>query len=381
MSHRILIVDDDPDFASLMGDIFSQGGYMVQTVAKSEEVPAILNEQSFDMVVSDLEMPSLSGSELTRYMKEYHPGIPIVMVSGYLDESRIKSLRGDGVVDFFNKPLNIFSLLKKTQAILSHGGSGGGESGFDSASPATNEPGGDPSDQIESEVHSFPGRAAASREFMATLRREVRKQSHMVLVDEAGSPEEEIGRDISRWLMDKSDCLVVPLRGGEVSEDSLRSVLEKAHEQGAGSLVLYLYDSEELSERQQEMLYSSTRPQPLGTDWNGTTRLILVVRRSLDELLQEQRLTEALYLMLGGIELNIPPLRECPEDIEPIAQTILSRLRPDQTPTLTGDAVQHLRSQSWPGNWCELETVLTAAVEQCQGSTLDASDLRAPGSP
>jgi len=380
MSHRILIVDDDPDFASLMGDIFSHGGYEVQTVARSEEVPALLDKESFDMVVSDLEMPSLSGSELARHIRDTHPDIPIVMVSGYLDESRIESLRADGVVDFFNKPLNIFSLLRKTETILLNRKPRPPATGDAESSPSS-EKGGSPADDAKAETHSFPGRAAASREFMSTLRREVGKQSHIVLVGAPGSPECEIGRDVSRWIEEQTDGAVACLRGEAISEDLLRSILEKTRQEGRPNLMLYLYDSEHLSLEQQTLLYTATRPHPFGTDWTSPTRLILVVQESLDDLLQEQALTESLYLLLGGIELNIPTLNECPEDIEPIAEAILSRIRPDHPPQLTPEAGAYLRSLPWEGNWRELESILATVVKEGEGTKIDLSDLREVTSP
>ncbi len=118
MPHHILILDDDQTFNDLLSDVFNQGGYQVESFLQPKEALKTFGDNDFDLVVTDHEMPGLSGVEIVRKIRALDKDMPIIMVSGKLDEASIRELINEGVNGIFLKPLNVFSLLKKTGELI-----------------------------------------------------------------------------------------------------------------------------------------------------------------------------------------------------------------------------------------------------------------------
>ena len=111
MAYSVLILDDDADFNSLLTDIFEQADYEVTSLLDPLEAVDVFREKHFDLVVADHKMPCMSGAECMKVIKEMKPEVPVIMVSGYLENDTIRELISEGVGGVFLKPLNIFSLL------------------------------------------------------------------------------------------------------------------------------------------------------------------------------------------------------------------------------------------------------------------------------
>jgi len=118
MSKKILILDDDVDFNTLLTDVFNQAEYEVISSHDPQEALNLIQEQPVDVIVTDQRMPNLSGVEFFREIRSIHENLPIIMVSGYLDSDTTRDLINNGVNGIFLKPLNIFSLLKRTSELL-----------------------------------------------------------------------------------------------------------------------------------------------------------------------------------------------------------------------------------------------------------------------
>jgi CheY-like chemotaxis protein len=117
MAKRILIVDDDDDFRGLLSDVFSQAGYEITAVANANEALSLFDSQEFDAVVTDHNMPEMTGEDLIKNIRESTPDIPIILVSGYLNQDLIQNLKNVNT-EIFHKPLNVISLLRKTEEKL-----------------------------------------------------------------------------------------------------------------------------------------------------------------------------------------------------------------------------------------------------------------------
>lgn len=118
MASKILIVDDDDDFRGLLSDVFSQAGYEVTAVNNAYKALETFSENAFDAVVTDHNMPEMTGEDLIKNIRESEPDIPIILVSGYLNQDLIQNLKNVNT-EIFHKPLNVISLLRKTEEKLS----------------------------------------------------------------------------------------------------------------------------------------------------------------------------------------------------------------------------------------------------------------------
>lgn len=118
MASKILIVDDDDDFRGLLSDVFTQAGYEVTAVDNANKALEMFSDHKFDAVVTDHNMPEMTGEDLIKNIRDNEPDIPIILVSGYLNQDLIQNLKNVNT-EIFHKPLNVISLLRKTEEKLS----------------------------------------------------------------------------------------------------------------------------------------------------------------------------------------------------------------------------------------------------------------------
>ncbi|MCD8481783.1 MAG: response regulator [Verrucomicrobia bacterium] len=112
MSYRILIVDDDREFNTLLADVYKQARYQVVSASSAKQGLELFSMQSFDLVVTDHLMPDKNGLEFAREIYQMRRDVPVIVVSGYLDSRTIRELIREGVNGVFIKPLNIFFLVE-----------------------------------------------------------------------------------------------------------------------------------------------------------------------------------------------------------------------------------------------------------------------------
>ena len=126
MSKSILIVDDDQDFSDLLKGIFQQAGYTVHTAFSADQGFDLLEKTRIDLIVSDHRLPGgITGTEFLNQLRKRGINLPVIVVSGFLNDEAIRELIRDGVEGIFIKPLNIFSLLKKASAVIEEMEKGG----------------------------------------------------------------------------------------------------------------------------------------------------------------------------------------------------------------------------------------------------------------
>ena len=129
MSKRILIIDDDIEFSRLLTGVFEQAGHEVLSVVDAEAGLATVESEPVDLVVTDLRLPEQSGLDFIRSVRAVNENMPLVMVSGFLDDDAIRDLIRHGASGIFMKPLNIFSLLKRANQLLEKSEAKGGDGG------------------------------------------------------------------------------------------------------------------------------------------------------------------------------------------------------------------------------------------------------------
>jgi two-component system, NtrC family, response regulator HydG len=108
---RILIIDDDQRMASTLADILSLSGYEVAKAASGLQALEQIRMQAFDCVLTDVRMPGMDGVEFHRQLHQIQPGLPVVLMTAYAADERIRQGLEEGVVSVFDKPLDMTMLL------------------------------------------------------------------------------------------------------------------------------------------------------------------------------------------------------------------------------------------------------------------------------
>lgn len=116
----ILIVDDDDAVRDVLYDLFSEE-HLCHVAATAEQALAFIDEQPYDVVLTDISMPGLSGLELLGHLRQARPGTPVIVVSGIGDRTHAEGLTRLGAFDFILKPFRLEEVEQSVARSLEHG--------------------------------------------------------------------------------------------------------------------------------------------------------------------------------------------------------------------------------------------------------------------
>ncbi len=361
MGKRILILDDDSDFNNLLTDIYSQADYDVVSEHDPEDAVLRFRDEDFDLVVTDQKMPGLSGEEFIREIKGMKPKVPVIMVSGYLDNDTIRSLIREGVGGVFLKPLNVFSLLKRTSALIEEAEMNRGGQGRE---PLKEDR--DPTDYRHSlpfDFECYPCRAAKSQEFAKKLFASRAFKHNLVLIGEEGTDLASIVHDLAQFDNRKEDAYKL-IDHSQLTEAKLMERVEAAAKDAATTLTLVVPRTELIGEDAQQVLFAAGRGRGAFENLPIALRFIFLVHDDIDVLYDERKIDDDLYMFLGTTEVKVPALREVRDDIPIMAQRAInaeiSRQGSKRSIRLNPAARSFLKERDWRGGVLELKRVARA---------------------
>jgi DNA-binding NtrC family response regulator len=115
---RILIVDDEVDLRTLLGEVLETAGYDVSTASDGLEALAALERESFDAALLDIQMPNMNGIQVLQHITEHYPGTKSIILTGYADLRYATESRKYGAVDFISKPYTLEDVLGSLERFL-----------------------------------------------------------------------------------------------------------------------------------------------------------------------------------------------------------------------------------------------------------------------
>jgi DNA-binding NtrC family response regulator len=359
---RILIVDDDPGQRSLLDSFLKGQGFETVVVASGDRALAALRADSFDMMISDVRMPGISGLETLRQARHENKVLPVLLVTAYADIREAVNAMRDGAVNYLPKPIDLDELLATVQQVtgIAH-----------------------PHPVKFSAERQLPSYVVAKSPLMQGVFHEASlvaaSESRVLLTGESGVGKEVLADVIHAWSrrsagpMVKVNCAAIP-------ETLLESELF-GHEKGAftGAVAqrigrfeeanegtIFLDEIADMSPPLQAKLLRVTqdgRFTRVGSNKELQTnaRILAATNRILEDQVKAGQFREDLFYRLNVFELNIPPLRERPEDILPLANAFIvefSHGRARFSPAVAAG----LQRYSWPGNVRELRNAMERAA-------------------
>ena len=359
--HQILVIDDEARYRQLYAETLRKAGFDVETAASAEEAWDAIGERQPDMVVCDIRMPGVDGISFLQDVVGRFPTLPCLLITAYADiRDAVKALKL-GATDYLEKPIDLDELVAAARDALNVSGT-------------TTE-----AEPIPAELKAG---IVAESPIMRSLLRDAfqvaASDATVLITGESGSGKGVLAEFIHR-CSSRPNAPLVALNCGALPVNVLASELF-GHERGAftgaiaprkgifreadgGSLFL-----DEIGDMPLELQPSLLRAiefgrvSPLGSDKELAVdvRLLAATHRDLSEAVESGSFREDLYYRINVIALDIPPLRERPDDILPLARHFLSR-RP--TPKrLSAAAARVLESYGWPGNTRELANAMERAA-------------------
>lgn len=373
MGKNILILDDDVDFNSLLTDIFTQANYDVFSEQNPEQALEIFKSEEFDLVVTDQKMPNLSGAEFMRKIKSIRSDVPVIMVSGYLDNETIRDLIKEGVGGVFLKPLNVFSLLKRTSELIeeseSEKANGGGPG--ESQEPFRS----DYASSLPFKFRSYPCRSEASTHFAKKLHSLRNFKTNLLLIGRPGIPFKNICEDLIGFSENTHEQFVY-LNNNQIDARRINPLIQSAEEESFDRMTLVLLEAQYFEERQKQLILQLSRKEGDYSAVDLPIRIIFCLNEDLDVLYEEGTIDENLYILMGTSEARAPNLAECPEDIPVLAQQsvvdALSDSNRTTMPRIDKTGRQWLQEQTWPENHKQLREFMGNVVSRIKEDVLTA---------
>ncbi len=375
-SRRVLIVDDEADIRELLDLTMARMGLQADCAANVAEAKRLLAANSYQLCLTDMRLPDGDGLALVRHIDETCPDLPVAVITAYGSMENAVSALKAGAFDYLAKPVSLDQLraLVKTALELPQP---------EEAAAAEGE-------------YALLGESQAMQEVRAMIDRVARSQAPVYIFGESGSGKELAARLIHELGARRTqpfvavNCGAIPenlmeseffghRRGAFTGADSDRDGFFQAANGGT----LFLDEVADLPLAMQVKLLRAIqekRVRKVGSPTEDAVdvRIVCATHQNLKALVEQGKFRQDLFYRLNVIELRMPALRECREDIPLLARHILERLaRPGggRAPALTPAAQQSLIEYPFPGNVRELENILERAMALLSGNAIGPEDL------
>ncbi|MGB0414380.1 MAG: response regulator, partial [Coraliomargarita sp.] len=361
----VLILDDDADFNSLLTDIFEQANYVVTSMEDPVEAVGVFADNHYDIVVTDYKMPEMTGAEFMVEIKKLKPEVPVVMVSGFLENDTIRELISDGVGGVFLKPLNIFSLLERTAELIDEAQKLQPSQGGESIEEEVKE-----SDAVHGQIgfsfRSFPCKSPVSAGFAERLYSLRNFKCAISLIGVPGTHYRTICEDVRGFYESDKEQFIYLTPGSFDAQEALAQVMQ-AQQDGLEQVTCVLLELERMSDEQRKLAVQLVKCEGEFESIQTALRAIFCVSGDLDSLYDEGVIDENLYILMGTAEVQVPSLADCSADVPFIAQQIVAELTTERglstVPRFDKGGRDFLKTYSWPRNHDELYAALRKLME------------------
>jgi DNA-binding NtrC family response regulator len=382
---RVLVVDDEPNIGESIKKALERVGYAVETTLDAESALARLERNQFDLVLCDIKLPGSDGLELLTRTLESHPATLVVMITGYASiESAVESIKR-GAVDYLAKPFNPEQLRHVVAKALAQ------KRLLDENAYLK----GELRQRFGERV--VVGQSAAMQRLFGVAQTVAATDSNVLIAGESGTGKEVLARFIHAQSARKERPFVT-VNCAAIPANLLESELF-GHRKGAFTGALYsrrgsfeMADGgtlflDEIGELALEMQAKILRAleehqiQRVGSEEPTAVnvRIIAATNKDLEQEVRATRFRDDLYWRLNVVQLVVPPLRERPDDIIPLAHHFLAVYAHDlKKPAvdLSPEVLRAFSRHDWPGNVRELRNTVERAVIFAQpGKPIRLADL------
>jgi two-component system response regulator PilR (NtrC family) len=379
MKPRILVVDDEESIREFLEIMLKKEGYEVTCAFDGQNAKDILTKKTFDMVISDLQMPHVTGIELLKHVKESYPELVFMMITAFgTTETAVEAMKM-GAYDYLTKPFKIDEVRLNIQNALRS-----------------------KSLEVENKVlkkelnkeYSFQnliGNSEPMHRIFDLVKRVSTSPTNVLITGESGTGKEVVAKSI-HYNGPLKDKPFVTINCGAIPEQLMESEMF-GHKKGSftGAIndksglfevadggSLFLDEVGELPVTIQVKLLRAIQERVIRRvgatdDIKVDVRIIAATNRDLEEMVKQGTFRQDLFYRLNVINIKTPALRERKDDIPILAQHFLKKYneRLNKTvSTISDEAMEMLKKYEYPGNVRELENIIERTVALEGGATI-----------
>ncbi len=368
---RILIVDDEPSMLEFLEIMLKKEGYAVSTAKSGEEAIARLGQEPFDLVVTDIQMPEVTGLDVLRRAKDVAPDAAVIMITAFASAETAVEAMKEGAYDYITKPFKVDEIklviknalerrnLSRENLLLKK--------------------------ELKSK-YNFSNIIGSSPEMLkvySLIQRVAGTRTNVLISGESGTGKELVAKAI-HYNSPRRDKPFVTINCGAIPENLMESELF-GHKKGsftgavankiglfeaANEGTIFLDEIGELTPPIQVKLLRAIQERtfkPVGgtEDVTVDVRIISATNKDLEKEVAAGTFREDLFYRLNVIQIKLPPLRERREDIPILAQHFLEKYAKElgkDIRKISAEAMNLLTAYSYPGNVRELENIIERSV-------------------
>lgn len=373
---HILLVDDDDALTEAIKAVLESRGHKVTSFDDGASALADAEETEYQAVITDFQMPGMNGMELLTQLHDSQPWLPIIMMTAFSTTERAIDATKNGAYDYLLKPFEMPELLELVDRAL--------DSGSVRAKPVSvgrEDPGKD----------SIIGSSRAMQMVFKEIGKVADKPISVLIKGETGSGKELIARALFQHS-DRAGQPFVAVNCAAIPDNLIESELF-GHERGAftGAVqkrigrfeqanggTLFLDEIGDLPWQTQVKLLRVLQEKVITRvgareEVPVDVRIISATHRDLESMIKKETFRQDLFFRLNASVINLPSLRDRPEDIADLINYFLAKYAREfkiDRPSIHKDAVKYLSEQQWPGNVRQLENVVRRALLDARGFTV-----------
>lgn len=381
---KILVVEDNDVLRGSVVQALVENGHNVSEVGDGEEATERLQEESYDVVLTDMRMPKKSGLEVLRFAKQVNDlTVAIVMTAFGTIESAVEAMKS-GAYDYIQKPFELEELEVKINRALEHRRDTGVLQILRSQSSQALE------------HNNIVGNSPQLRKIFEIIKKIARSNASILITGETGTGKELIA-SLAHYNSLRAKQSFVKVNCAALQENLLESELF-GHEKGAFTSAdrqrigrfeqanggtLFLDEIGDMSASTQAKVLRVLQEQEFERLGGMKTikvdvRIIAATNKNLKEAIANNTFREDLYYRLNTVGIETPALRERKEDVLPLANFFAKKYSEELKKTISGfspQAVKYLTRHNWPGNIRELQNSIERAVLMAESNLIGVEDL------
>ena len=366
MAGRILVLDDEENYAEMLQDLLRDHDYRVDMATRPERAIEQIEEIAYDLVISDYKMPVMDGADFLKRARELYPNLPFILVSGLMNTPELVKVANMGVTLVMEKPLDTQSFLEYVARFSTSMTAEEKEALETEAKGSAVEESGRHVN-YPSEPRYFSANSPVSSRFLDQIWELCEANSYTFIYDAQGGDAELAVKDLSLWL-GNSDKPLTALSFEELIDGGRAGVDAILRQRDSSSVIVIRLDSMEQISAASDFVSKELE----GLDDLGRLLLAFVFRGDVPP--------HEFLAAAGNCSVQVPPMVERPSDIAEYAKRALARAsKQKEKPNcseFTAEAIYALLAYSWPRNFREIVEVISHAVSASENTALGLPQLR-----
>lgn len=383
----ILLIDDEKNSRDTLNSLITASGHRVESAESAEMAMDILQQRSFAIIITDLNLPGASGIDILKWVKENTPDTSVILITGMGSAESAVTAMKEGAFDYINKPLNIKELLIVIDKALAN-------------RQLINE-----NRYLKQQLHGkynfdkIIGSSPAMQRVFQLMKKIINTDSTILILGESGTGKELVAKAI-HFNSQRKNHSFVAINCGAIPSELLESELF-GHVKGSFTGAIANKPGKfELANRGTIFLDEiATMPMVLqskllrvlqeheiervGADKvvKLDVRVISATNAALEKAVENGSFREDLFYRLNVIPIELPALRQRHEDIALLARHFLKKCCKEMergSMTITKKALSAMEQYDWPGNVREIENVIERTVALTDSNVINIADLPAP---